>query len=104
MGIAGTMVALATLGACTLPGDEAPPGFRIVNETARDLRIVSDLGLGRVLHASASGGDASFFLDGCSDHNLTASWPDGRLVDVLAREYCSDQAWVITGVNQSRVR
>ncbi len=66
--------------------------------------FVSDLGLGWLGHASAAGGDATFFLDGCSDHNRTAKWPDGRVVDVLAREYCSDQTWVASGVNQSRVR
>ncbi len=100
--LAATGVVLSgALSAC-IPGDEAPPGFRIVNRTDRNLEVTSQTGA--VYRPSSGGGDIEFFLDGCVDYRLEARWPDGTLVDVLDKKFCSNQTWTISGVGQSRLK
>ncbi len=90
------------LAACELPGDLARPGFRIVNETSRNLRVHSELGA--VYHVPARGGDTSFSMGRCGDWRLEATWPGGTTVAVLSRRYCPNQTWTINGLGESHLR
>ncbi len=97
----GVALIAGGLPAC-IPGDESPPGFRIVNRTDRTLEITSQTGA--VYRPRPGGGDIEFFLDGCVDYRLEARWPDGTLVDALDSKFCGDEVWTISGVGRSKLK
>jgi hypothetical protein len=78
------------------PVDHDPQALTIVNQTDQP---VTTSGTNTTL--KPHGGDFAFVVDGCSDRDITATWPDGTAVASLTQRWCGDQTWTIRADGES---
>jgi hypothetical protein len=80
--------------------DPAPDAFLVQNNSDQPLRLVRGTAEETIVEP---GGESGYNLDQCSSTPIEATWPDGSDVALLDEEYCHDQVWVVSGIDNAEL-